>query len=82
MVKKVLLGVLAIVLAVGGYFVYKIGPNNIIGMLLYDQRREGNLVVGDTAPAIELVSIDGQPGPAVTAIAEDRPLVLIFGSFT
>lgn len=71
----------ALVLAVGGWFVWQIGPGNVWGMLWYDTRREGDLVVGDAAPDLVLLTLDGQNLRLHERIGE-QPLVLIFGSFT
>jgi hypothetical protein len=86
--KKILLRIalvlVGLVLAVGGYFVYQMGPRNIWGMLRYDQREEGALKVGDLAPDVTLVALDGAPvrlherlGPLGA-----KPTVIIFGSYT
>ncbi|HEX7830491.1 MAG TPA: hypothetical protein VF787_12595 [Thermoanaerobaculia bacterium] len=79
--KKIVLAVLALVLSAAAFMVYKIGPRNVIGMLRYDQRRDGDLKVGDRAPEIALVALDGK---ARSSLLGDRtkPTVLIFGSFT
>lgn len=65
--------------AVGLHFT--IGWRNLIGMLRYDQRREGALKVGDAAPSATLERIDGTAFELREAIGQ-RPLVLIFGNFT
>jgi hypothetical protein len=62
--------------------VWMIGPSNVIGMLLYDQRREGTLEVGDRAPDVTLVELDGVSETKLADRFGERPLVLIFGSFT
>jgi hypothetical protein len=62
--------------------VAQIGPRNVIGMLRYDTRREGSLQVGAPAPAIELLDLDGTTRVQLSQRQHDRPLVLIFGSFT
>lgn len=78
--KKVLLVLAALIVVAAAAFVVKIGPRNVIGMLRYDQRREGDLKVGDRAPATQLVALDGRtPLPLLTG---NKPTVLIFGSFT
>jgi hypothetical protein len=79
--KKVLWALLVLGVAAATFVVVKIGPRNIIGMLRYDQRRDGDLKVGDRAPEIQLVALDGK---ARQALIPDRtkPTVLIFGSFT
>jgi len=79
--RRVLLGILLLVLVAGGVFAWQIGPRNIIGMLRYDQRREGTLKVGDMAPDVALLTLDGGE-QRLAALIGQRPLVLIFGSFT
>ena len=79
--KRIVLGIVVLVLAVAGFFAYQIGPRNLIGMALYDQRREGDLKVGDAAPDVKLVAIDGAPATLKESLA-GKPLVLVFGSFT
>ena len=70
-----------VVLGVGGYLVYRIGPSNVIGMLRYDQREEGNLHVGDPAPDVVLAALDGGDVRLRDRIG-GKPVVLIFGSYT
>ena len=80
--KKILLAVALLVLAAGGLMAWKIGPRNIIGMLRYDQRQEGKLKVGDRAPDVALIALDGKTPVRVAESIGDRPLVLVLGSFT
>ena len=83
MVKKILigLGVLAVVALCG--FTYMIGgPRNLIGMLRYDQRHEGALKVGDRAPDVGLLDLDGTTPVRLSERLAGKPTVLIFGSFT
>lgn len=84
--KKVLIWlvliVVAIGLAAGGVAIYMIGPRNIIGMMRYDQRREGALAVGDAAPDVILVALDGTTKVRLAEQIGQRPLVLVFGSYT
>jgi hypothetical protein len=68
--------VLAMLAAVGF-----IGPRNIVGMLRYDIRSEGALKAGDRAPDVELVALDGTRIHLKERFGE-KPMVLIFGSFT
>lgn len=83
MLKKVLLisgavTLLAIVIAV-----IWIGPRFIIGLLTYGQQaREGTLQVGDPAPVVSLVDLDGSTTHELSEWIGPRPVVLIFGSFT
>lgn len=82
-VRLTLLSVAGLALAAGGYMVYRIGPANVWGMLRYDQREEGSLRVGDPAPDVALVALDGSaPVRLHERLAAGRPLVLVFGSFT
>lgn len=74
-----LLGLLVVVAGVAA--AYFIGPRNIWGMLRYDQRREGSLEVGDGAPDVELVALDGKRLRLLDHVGA-KPLVLIFGSYT
>lgn len=72
---------LAVLLAAGGVLAW-VGPRNVIGLLRYDTRREGDLKVGERAPPVELVALDGTTRVKLGERREGRPLVLIFGSFT
>jgi len=74
------LGILAV--AAGAFMVVQIGPRNIIGMLRYDQRREGDLRPGDPAPDVVLTALDGTTSVRLLDHHRARPLVLVFGSFT
>jgi hypothetical protein len=73
---------LAGLLAFGVYMLVRIGPANVWGMLRYDQREEGTLVVGDRAPDVALVTLDGTGRVNLHQRLAGKPLVLIFGSFT
>ena len=81
MLRRILLGLLLLVLAAGGFLVWRIGPRNILGLLRYDQRREGKLRVGDAAPDVVLAKLDGGEAHLSDHLG-GRPLVLVFGSFT
>ena len=81
--KKVLIGVAALVMLALGAFTYMIGgPRNLIGMLRYDQREEGTLRVGDRAPDVGVVSLDGKTPVRLAEHLGGKPTVLVFGSFT
>lgn len=58
------------------------GPRNVIGMLRYDQRREGDLKVGDAAPDVQLLALDGATPVHLRDSVGGKPLVVVFGSFT
>jgi hypothetical protein len=59
-----------------------IGPRDLIGILRYDQRREGSLKVGDRAPDVTLTALDGTFKVRLLDQFTGRPLVIVFGSFT
>jgi hypothetical protein len=80
--KKVLLVVVLLLAAAAGVVVWRIGPRNIIGMLRYDQRKEGSLKVGDRAPDVALVSLDGRTPVRLSERVGVKPLILVFGSYT
>jgi hypothetical protein len=80
--KKVLLGLAAVVVIAASVMVAKIGPRNVMGMLRYDTRKEGALKVGDRAPDVMLLSLDGKTGQTLLTHDASKPTVLIFGSFT
>jgi hypothetical protein len=81
LVKKLLWGLGLVVLGAVGFGVAKIGPRNIIGILRYDQRHDGTLRVGDRAPDVTLTGLDGAPRQLLAG-SGDRPVVLVFGSYT
>ncbi|HTO86920.1 MAG TPA: hypothetical protein VMR54_05255 [Thermoanaerobaculia bacterium] len=82
MLKKILIAVGLLVAAVLAYGLISFGPRNVIGMLRYDQRREGDLKVGDRAPDVSLLALDGTTPVSLKDSVGGKPLVLIFGSFT
>jgi hypothetical protein len=80
--KKLAIGLGALVLLVGGLGVAYLGPRNVIGMIRYDKREEGKLRVGDRAPDVALVGLDGSTRTRISERVGSRPLVLVFGSYT
>ena len=76
---------LALVLAAlgcAGWFVHQVGGfGNAWGILRYDQREEGHLKVGDRAPDVTLLALDGQRVRLHERLG-GRPVVLVFGSYT
>ncbi len=80
--KKLAAAVTLLAFAVPTAGVAWIGPSNVIGMLRYDQREEGRLKVGDPAPDVELLAVDGERRERLSAHIGEKPLVLILGSFT
>jgi hypothetical protein len=82
MIKKVAIAFLVLLLGAAAVVVFRIGPRNILGMMRYDQRKEGSLRVGDAAPDAELVAPDGARRVRIQDSVGGKPLVLVFGSFT
>jgi hypothetical protein len=80
--KRIVLGLAGLAVLAGAAFVFfVIGPRNAWGMLRYDTRVEGSLKVGDKAPDLELVTLEGQRVHLAERLGS-KPTVLIFGSFT
>ncbi len=81
--KKWLIGLAVLVavaaLASQGYY-YALGKAWIL-YNEYDIRSEGTLGVGDLAPDLELASADGGT-QKLSDLFKQKPLVLIFGSYT
>ena len=83
MLGKILLIVLAVVLVVAAGAFFYVGPRNVIGILTYGQQaRDGDLEIGDAAPGVQVVALDGSSQRPLTDWVGMRPLVLVFGSFT
>ena len=81
--KKIAIGVGAVALLALGGFTYMVGgPRNLIGMIRYDQREEGRLKVGDKAPDVTLLALDGKTPLKLSERLGGKPTVLVFGSFT
>lgn len=71
-----------VVVGVVTWAIIAIGPSTIWGMLRYDTRKEGALKVGDRAPDVTLLALDGTTRVALKERIGKRPLVLVFGSYT
>jgi hypothetical protein len=71
-----------VVIAAGAVVVARIGPRNVIGMLRYDQREDGDLRVGDRAPDVALLALDGSTRVHLRERIGPKPLILLFGSYT
>lgn len=80
-VKRVLLGLLALIVIAAAGMAWMIGPSNVIGMLRYDTRREGALKVGDRAPDVVLANV-AVGEQKLSEMIGGKPLVIVFGSFT
>ena len=83
---KVVALLVAVVLLGGfGWLSYQMGGvDQAYGLLRYGypQQRHGELKVGDPAPDVELVALDGSSRIRLSERIGPKPLVLIFGSYT
>jgi hypothetical protein len=83
MLRRVMIAIGVLGMLAVGAFTYMVGgPRNVVGMLRYDQREEGTLKVGDRAPDVGLVSLDGATPVRLAEQLGGKPTVLVFGSFT
>jgi hypothetical protein len=87
--RKKLFWVLGILLvlcgAAFGALCYLAGsPRDAYGMVRYalPHMKLGNLKVGDTAPDFEAVGLDGESRVRLYDRVGQKPLVLVFGSYT
>ena len=70
------------VAAIGAWGYYEAMKRAWIRYNEYDIRSEGSLAVGDLAPDLELASADGSGPKRISDLYRERPLVLVFGSYT
>ncbi|HVH88320.1 MAG TPA: hypothetical protein VM912_16490 [Terriglobales bacterium] len=49
---------------------------------MWTRARAGNLKVGDTAPDFTLSTLDKTAHVSLSSLRSDKPLVLVFGSYT
>ncbi|MDX1644942.1 MAG: hypothetical protein R3244_11355 [Thermoanaerobaculia bacterium] len=84
MIRKILIAVvaIAIVAAVGLFGYWKALEQGLVRYNEYDIRSEGMLEEGDLAPDLELASVDGGEPRRLSEFWAERPLVLVFGSYT
>ncbi|MGH9774079.1 MAG: hypothetical protein ACRD50_03925 [Candidatus Acidiferrales bacterium] len=83
--KKILVGVLVLLIAAFGFLSYMMGsPRDAYGFLRYalPHWHRGDLQVGDSAPDVRLVALDGSTPVRLRDSIGGRPLVLILGSYT
>lgn len=81
-IRRTLLGLVGLVVLAAAAFLWVVGPRNVLGMLRYDQRREGDLRVGVPAPDVSLVALDGRTPVRIANSIGRQPLVIVFGSYT
>jgi hypothetical protein len=85
-ILKWALGVIAVLLvgAFVGLSIMAGSPRDAYGMVRYafPHMHRGNLKVGDDAPDVRLVALDGSNRFHLREKTGARPLVVIFGSYT
>lgn len=83
-VRSIVILLVIIAVSTGTFFVARreAQKRNIIKIGKYDIRSEGLLQVGDLAPDLELERLDGSGRVKFSQLHSDRPLVLLFGSYT
>ena len=79
----IILGLL-LLLAYGVLSYFMGGPKDVYGFLRYalPHWHKGELAVGERAPDVELVALDGKSTFRLREKIGAKPLVLIFGSYT
>ena len=70
-----------IVLGLGAWGYFEATKRAWIPINEYDIRTEGSLRVGDLAPDVELSTMDGGTR-RISELYAEKPLVLVFGSYT
>jgi hypothetical protein len=84
LVRNALITVVILGVSTGSFFVARreAMKRGYIKLGKYDIRSEGNLVVGDMVPDLELERLDGTGKVKLSDLHVDKPLVLLFGSYT
>jgi len=75
-------GAVIVIAAIGAWGYYEAMKRAWIRYNEYDIRSEGSLAVGDLAPDLELASADGSGPKKISDLYREKPLVLVFGSYT
>jgi hypothetical protein len=70
------------VLVLGGWGYFEALKRAWIRYNEYDIRSEGSLSVGDLAPDLELAAADGSGSRKISDLYREKPVVLVFGSYT
>ena len=71
-----------VVAGLGGWGYFEAMKRAWIRINEYDIRTEGSLQVGDLAPDVELLTMDGGGTRRISELYAEKPLVLTFGSYT
>ena len=75
-------GAVIVIAAIGAWGYYEAMKRAWIRYNEYDIRSEGSLAVGDLAPDLELASADASGPKKISDLYREKPLVLVFGSYT
>ena len=83
-VRSITIALVIIAVATASFFVARreAMKRGYVKLGKYDIRSEGILQVGDMAPDLELERLDGSGQARFSELHSDRPLVLLFGSYT
>ena len=84
LVRNALIALVIVGVSAGSFFLARreAMKRGYIKLGKYDIRSEGNLVVGDLVPDLELDRLDGTGRVRLSDLHSDQPLVLMFGSYT
>lgn len=82
--RRIVVALAVVVLLVAGLFwIARTAVFNAwIRVNVYDVRTEGQLQVGDLAPDLSLVSVEGTGEHRLSDFYRTRPTILVFGSYT
>ena len=80
--KRIFLWIAGVVVLLAVGAAAFIGPRNIAGVIRYGHTEQGTLRVGDPAPDVVLLSLDGKTRSRLHEYVGSKPLVVVFGSFT
>jgi hypothetical protein len=83
-VRSITIAVVIVAVATGSFFLARreAMKRNWIKIDKYDIRSEGILQQGDLAPDLELERLDGTGKVKFSQFYSEKPLVLMFGSYT
>ena len=87
LIVRIALGFCLLLLVGAGALTMWLGPHAIVNtdwvdMTFQDARREGTLKVGDPAPDLTLLGIDGRTPVRIGEYFGVKPTVLMFGSLS
>jgi hypothetical protein len=83
-VRSITIAVVIVAVSIGSFFLarHEAMKRGFIKIDKYDIRSEGILQKGDLAPDLELERLDGTGKVKFSQLYGEKPLVLMFGSYT